>query len=134
MANTKVHEGRAVKSIREMLKVKQEVLADALGMSQQSVSLLEQRESLDPETKEIIAKTLKVPIEAIENFNEEAAVQIMLNTFNDNAILNGYNHYPTFNPVDKLVDVYEKWLKEKDDEIRKCREEIEQLKKEVKKK
>lgn len=134
MPNTKVHEGRAVKSIREMLKVKQDVLADALGMSQQSVSLLEQRETLDPETKEIIAKTLKVPIEAIENFNEEAAVQIMLNTFNDHAILNGYNHYPTFNTFDKLVELYEKWLKEKDEEITRLKEEIEQLKKDLKKK
>jgi hypothetical protein len=38
------------------------------------VSLLETKETIDPETLEQIAKTLKVPVEAIKNFNEEAAI------------------------------------------------------------
>ena len=52
----KVHQGRAVKRIREILQVKQETLASELGISQQSVSLLETKETIDPETLEQIAK------------------------------------------------------------------------------
>jgi DNA-binding transcriptional regulator YiaG len=44
----KTHHGRAVKRIREILRIKQEVLADALGISQQSVSDLEKKETIDP--------------------------------------------------------------------------------------
>lgn len=52
-----------------------------------------------------VADALKVPAEAIKNFDEEKAVNIISNTFNDSSILNGINYYPTFNPIDKLVEV-----------------------------
>jgi transcriptional regulator with XRE-family HTH domain len=107
----KVHQGRAVKRIREMLQVKQETLAAELGISQQSVSLLETKETIDPETLEQIAKTLKVPVEAIKNFDEEATVNIISNTFTDfkdNA--SGINTHCnlSFNPLDKYLEVVEK--------------------------
>ena len=50
---------------------------------------------------------LKVPAEAIKNFDEEKAVHIISNTFNDSSILNGINYYPTFNPLDKIIELYE---------------------------
>ena len=123
----KVHQGRAVKRIREILQVKQETLAAELGISQQSVSLLESKETIDPETLEQIAKTLKVPLEAIKNFNEEGVVNIVANTVNNNDNANGnslFMYYPTFNPIDKYVEaveknekLYEALLKEKEEKI-----------------
>ena len=107
----KVHQGRAVKRIREILQVKQETLAEALSISQQSVSLLETKETIDPETLEQIAKTLKVPVEAIKNFDEEATVNIISNTFTDfkdNASGINTNCNLTFNPLDKFLEVVEK--------------------------
>lgn len=104
----KVHQGRAVKRIREILQVKQETLASELGISQQSVSLLETKETIDPETLEQIAKTLKVPVEAIKNFNEEAAIYNIQNNY-DNANPNySFNNYCTFNPLEKYVETVEK--------------------------
>jgi transcriptional regulator with XRE-family HTH domain len=104
----KVHQGRAVKRIREILQVKQETLANELGISQQSVSLLETKETIDPETLEQIAKTLKVPVEAIKNFNEEAAIYNIQNNY-DNANPNySFNNYCTFNPLEKYVEAVEK--------------------------
>ena len=106
----KVHQGRAVKRIREILQVKQETLASELGISQQSVSLLETKETIDPETLEQIAKTLKVSVEAIKNFNEEAAIYNIQNNYEGSTI----NSSPvnathcTFNPLDKYVEVVEK--------------------------
>ena len=121
----KVHQGRAVKRIREILQVKQETLANELGISQQSVSLLETKETIDAETLEQIARTLKVPVDAIKNFNEEAANNY-INTFNDNSTNNGaiIGYHCTFNPLDKYVEAVEKneklyaaLLKEKDEKI-----------------
>jgi transcriptional regulator with XRE-family HTH domain len=106
----KVHQGRAVKRIREILQVKQETLASELGISQQSVSLLETKETIDLETLEQIAKTLKVPVDAIKNFDEAAAIYNIQNNYEGSTI----NASPvnathcTFNPLDKYVEVVEK--------------------------
>jgi transcriptional regulator with XRE-family HTH domain len=105
----KVHQGRAVKRIREILQVKQETLAAELGISQQSVSLLESKETIDPETLEQIAKTLKVPVDSIKNYNEEAAVSFV-STFHDNSVSHVIGNYGTynFNPIEKWVEAIDK--------------------------
>ena len=115
MPEKKVHHGYNVKRLREILHVKQEVLADALGISQQSVSLLETKETIDPETLEKIAETLRVPVDAIKKFDEEATFNIIANTYHDNS---ASVHY-SFNPIDKIVELYERMLKEKDELITK---------------
>ena len=122
----KVHQGRAVKRIRELMHIKQDVLAMELNISQQSVSLLETKETIDPETLEQIAKVLKVPVDAIKNYNDDAAVNIVGNTINnhDNASGPTINYNPTFNPLDKWFEAMEDikklnaaLLKEKDEKI-----------------
>jgi transcriptional regulator with XRE-family HTH domain len=118
----KVHEGRNVKRFREMLGMKQDALANELGedWTQKKISLLEGKETIEPEILEQIAKVLKVTPEAIKNFNEEAAFNF-INNFNDNSINHGplNNYHCTFNPIDKVVELYERMLKEKDDLIEK---------------
>ena len=59
-----VHEGRNVKRIREILGIKQDTLANELGLSQQAISALEQQEALDKDMLEKVAKALKVSTEA----------------------------------------------------------------------
>lgn len=50
---------------------------------------------------------LKVPVQALQNFDEEQAVNIISNTFNDQS--NGYNYYPQFNinPIEKWIESLE---------------------------
>lgn len=43
-------------------------------------------EMIDAALLEEVAKMLKVPAEAIKNFDEEAVVNIISNTFNDDAV------------------------------------------------
>ncbi|MCT3756870.1 transcriptional regulator [Elizabethkingia anophelis] len=129
MPNKKIHQGRNIKRFREMLGIKQDALAYELGedWNQKKISLLEQKESVEKDILEQVAKILKVPTEAIENFDEEQVVNIISNTVNnsDNASGNSlYNYYPTFNPIDKVVELYdekialyERMLKEKDEMI-----------------
>lgn len=110
MPEKKVHEGKNIKRIREMLGIKQETLASELEISQQSVSLLEQKETIDSAMLDAVAKVLKIPVEAIKNFNEELAVNIISNTFSDYAVLYAASYSPTFNPIDKVVELYERLL------------------------
>jgi transcriptional regulator with XRE-family HTH domain len=122
--NPKIHEGRNLKRFREMLGMKQDVLAMELGSdwNQQKVSLLEQKERIDSDILEQVSSILKMPVEAIRNYDEEQAVNIIANTFNDSSMLNAVNNNPTFHPIDKLIQLheekialYERMLKEKDE-------------------
>jgi transcriptional regulator with XRE-family HTH domain len=107
----KIHEGRNVKRFREMLGIKQDTLAADLGddWNQQKVSLLEQKQTIDPALLQQISAALKIPAEAIQNFDEEQAVNIIANTFtsNDTSTLNAINPHCTFNPIDKIVQLYD---------------------------
>ena len=57
-----------------------------------------------------VAAVLKVPVEAIKHFDEQAAV-VYFNTFNDNSWSNNYGAFSashcTFNPLDKLAEALE---------------------------
>ncbi|WP_121487894.1 helix-turn-helix transcriptional regulator [Chryseobacterium sp. 7] len=121
MQNKKIHQGRNIKRFREMLGIKQEALAFELGddWNQKKISLLEQKETVESDILAQVAKILKVPAEAIENFDEEQAVNIISNTFNDQS--NGYNYYPNFNfnPLDKMVELYERMLQQQREMIEK---------------
>ncbi|MEK6484837.1 XRE family transcriptional regulator [Myroides odoratimimus] len=123
----KIHQGRNVKRFREMLGIKQEVLAFDLGedWNQKKISLLEQKEVIDNSLLQQISKVLKIPVEAIENFDEQQAINIINNTItnNDNAVMHAlYINNATINPIDKIVQLheekialYERMLKEKDE-------------------
>lgn len=131
-----IHEGRNVKRFREMLGIKQDALAIELGneWSQKKVSLLESRETIDQETLTAVAKALKVPEEAIRNFDEQRAINNLHNNYapasekpEDLPPHLMYNHC-IFSIVDKLFEeirtlytenknLYERLLKTKKEEI-----------------
>ena len=108
--NKTIHHGRNVKRFREMLGIKQEGLAIDLGddWSQKKISALEQKESIDDALLEQIAALLKVPAEAIKNFDEEAAIYNIQNNY-EGSHNQGANvgHQFNFNPIEKLVELFE---------------------------
>jgi transcriptional regulator with XRE-family HTH domain len=113
MTEKTVHEGRNVKRIREILGIKQEALAMELGLSQQAVSALEQKEALDRDMLGKIARAMRITPESIKSFNEEGIVNVISNTFNshDTSTMNAINYYPTFNALDKMIELYEALLR-----------------------
>ena len=122
--NRTIHEGRNIKRFREMLGIKQDALAAELGddWNQKKISLLEQKESIDLPLLQQISAALKIPVEAIQNFDEEQAVNIIANTFGDNACVGNPSSTFNFNPVDAVLKLheekmalYERMLKEKDE-------------------
>jgi len=123
-----IHQGRNIKRFREMLGIKQEGLALELGddWNQKKISLLESKEVIDPSLLEQIAKVLKVPVEAIKNFDEEAAIFNIQNNYDgSNASathINTNNNHCTINYADRWIEAI--------DEIKKLYERLLQAEKE----
>ena len=104
------HIGRKISRIRELRDMKQEALAQALGTNQQAISVIENSETIDEEKLKAIAEVLGVSVEGIKNFSEEAVLNIIGNTLNDGSVINGNAYNCTFNPLDKVVELYERLL------------------------
>ena len=108
------HQGRNIKRIREILGVKQDALAIDLGLSQQAVSLMEQREVLDIPMLQKVAQILGVPEDVIKNFSEEAVINNIQNNYEGSHTsatnLGGATPNFTFNPIEKIVELYERML------------------------
>ncbi|WP_281632637.1 XRE family transcriptional regulator [Flavobacterium luteolum] len=120
----KIHQGRNVKRFREMLGIKQEALAYDLGedWNQKKISMLEQKDVIEDSLLKQISNSLRIPVEAFRNLDEEQAINIISNTFNDQS--NGYNYYPTFNvnPIDKWIEALEE-IKRLNTELLKAKDE-----------
>ena len=124
----KIHQGRNVKRFREMLGIKQDALAFDLGeeWNQKKISVLEQKEVVEYALLQKISEIMKIPVEAFQNFDEEQAINIISNTFNDHSAIQ-------INPVERWLetleeikilneekaDLYERMLKEKNETIEK---------------
>jgi len=127
-----IHQGRNIKRFREMLGIKQDALAIELGddWNQQKISLLEQKETIDTPLLKQISAALKIPVEAIQNFDEEQAINVISNTINnnDNATMTNpavFNFQPNFNPIDKMIELYERMLQQQREMIEKLERLIE---------
>jgi len=76
-ASNTYHIGRKISRIRELRGFKQEALATELGISQQAVSIMENKDSIEKELLAQVAKILGVTTEAIENFDEDAVFNVL---------------------------------------------------------
>ncbi|MDI3320460.1 helix-turn-helix domain-containing protein [Pinibacter soli] len=124
----KIHEGRNVKRFREMRGWKQEGLADEMGeeWTQRKISLLEQKETIEPEILLLVSTALNIPVEVFQNLDDEQAINVISNTANFDHCQQPsfFNSNPTFNPIDMIVQLhdekialYERMLKEKEEMI-----------------
>ncbi|KQB39529.1 helix-turn-helix transcriptional regulator [Flavobacterium aquidurense] len=114
------HIGRNISRIRELRGMKQEALADAIGVTQQTVSSLEGSEEVETKRLAEIAKILGVTVEAIENFSEESVFNYFNNFYDNSASngqINGPNNNCTFNPLDKVVELYERLVQSEKEKV-----------------
>lgn len=103
----KVHQGLNVSKIRRYEDIKQEDLAEKLGVSQQFISQLEQQREIGRDYLVKIAAILKVAPEVIENM-EETPVSVIIenNNFENGGIgyigeVNELNQHP----VEKIIEL-----------------------------
>jgi transcriptional regulator with XRE-family HTH domain len=113
------HIGRNISRIRELRGMKQEALAIAIGVSQQSVSNIEGSETVDEEKLKAIAEVLGVSSDAIKNYSDETVLNVINNTFtsHDSSTINAINIQPNFNPLDKVVELYERLVQAEKDKV-----------------
>jgi len=126
MAEATLHIGRKISRIRELRGMKQEALAAELGISQQAVSKIEQSEKIEDEVLEKIANALGVTSEGLKKFNEEAVFNIIGNNYHDSS--SSVQYQCTFNPIDKLIEVFEENKKLYEQLLASERDKIEILK------
>ncbi|WP_284651130.1 helix-turn-helix domain-containing protein [Flavobacterium terrisoli] len=113
------HIGRNISRIRELREMKQEALAMAIGVSQQTISNIENSETIEEDKLQLIAEALGVSVEAIKNFSDELVINFF-NNFSDNSINQGpigQNNTCNFNPLDKVVELYERLVEAEKDKV-----------------
>lgn len=113
------HIGRNISRIRELRGMKQEALAIAIGVSQQYVSTIEGSENVDDERLNSIAEALGVSADAIKNYSDEVVLNNIQNNHEGSVIHSGptVNHNCTFNPLDKIVELYERLVQAEKDKV-----------------
>lgn len=131
------HVGHNMQTIRFIRGMSQTELGEQLEerlhrpFSQQLISDIESRENIDDEELlRQIAEILKVEPEALKNLDLESAINVIGNTFNNNdGAIGNYNlpiyhqstiHH-TYNPLEKLIELFEKEKAELRAEIEKLR-------------
>jgi len=112
-----------------ILRIKQEHLATELGVSQQTVSRMEQAETIEDDVLEKVAGILGVSSEAIKNYSDEAVINNIQNNY-EGSNNHGANigHQFNFNPIDKLVELFEENKKLYERLLQSEKEKIELLK------
>lgn len=120
---TKGNHGANVRRWREWRNINQDVLAEMIGVSQATMSGIEKKEIIDTETVEKLAKALDIPVEAITELTKENSVNIFSGNWSDQATLQNIGTAatntlaPTFNPIDKVAELYERLLKSEQEKI-----------------
>jgi transcriptional regulator with XRE-family HTH domain len=110
------HIGRNISRIRELRGMKQEALAMAIGVSQQTISNIEGSENIEEILLAKVSEALNVSPEGIKQFSEETVFNIINNTFKDSSS-NNNNYLCSINPLDKILELYERLLKAEKEKI-----------------
>lgn len=111
------HVGRNLQKIRVYMGVKQEALAMDLGISQQEISKIEKQDEIEEGVLAQIAGVLGVSPEIIRDFDVEKAIY-NINNIRDNTFEQGSTSVAQqFNPIDKIVELYERLLQSEREKI-----------------
>lgn len=109
--------GFKIRKIREIKNISQDYVAKNLGISQAAYSSIESGKTKVPENKlSIIANILEVEPDVIKNFNE----QMVFNSCTQS----GYINIQNINPIEKIQDLYEKLLAQKELQIKDLKEQL----------
>lgn len=131
-----VHQGRNIKRTRLEKNINQDVLSELVHMSQPTISRIENMRVIEEDVLERFAKALKVPVEYLQTLEENAQTVIFESiTNNDHArsVTTGYtdtiddNSVQNINPIDKITELYERLLKEKEDKYTALEKRIQEL-------
>ncbi len=112
-----VHLGNNIARLRGFRRIPQKDIASKLSLSQQDYSKLEAKAEIDLDQLERIAIAMDFPVELIKEL-DDTSVQ----TIHNSGSITDSIFYQN-NPIEKITELYERLLKEKD-EIIKNKDEV----------
>ncbi|MEA5403012.1 helix-turn-helix transcriptional regulator [Arcicella sp. DC2W] len=120
----KNHLGRKIERIRSLRGMTQSQLGEKLGgISKQAVSKIEQSENLDDERLTEIANALGVVPDGLKKYNEESILYCTANFYEGSHSVNTNINTIINEPVDKIIELYERKFQMLKDEIIKALKE-----------
>ncbi|WP_035456717.1 helix-turn-helix domain-containing protein [Algoriphagus terrigena] len=112
------HRGKKVARYRQFRGMKQETLAERLDISQTEMSRIENQETIEDRLFSQIAEALGVSPEFLDNFDENSALYNISNNVDNSPISeNSTGINQIFNPLDKVVELYERLLQSEKEKI-----------------
>ena len=130
--NSNVHHGHNIRRTRIEKNMNQDILSEKVSMSQPTVSRYESMRIIEDDILERFAKALNVPKDYLKTLEEDAPSIVFENNSitNNQAGLNdeiSNDNRITNNPIDKITELYERLLKDKDDMIAELQQHIDFL-------
>lgn len=122
-----LHMGRKIERVRRLRGMTQTELGEALNISKQAVSKMEQTEHIDDERLNGIAAALGVTVEGLKKFNEETVLYNTINFYENCGVkTSAVSNNHTFNnfPIEQAIEMFEKLLqkeREKYEEVKKTK-------------
>lgn len=115
------HIGRNIQRIRVYLGMKQEALAADLGISQNMISKIEKEPEIEEGLLNKIASVFGLSAEVIKDFDVEKTIfNINHHNYKDANISEGATTYAIVhqtNPIEKIVELYERLLRSEQEKI-----------------
>ena len=148
----RVHHGRNIRRTRIEKNMNQEGLSELVHLSQPAVSKYEKMKVIDDEMLQRFARALNVPFDYLKTLEEDAQTVVFENntvnnleqsagganismgivksdtedSINDSRVNN-------FNPIDKITELYERLLKEKDEKYAALERRLQNIEKSLQK-
>ena len=148
----RVHHGHNIRRFRIEKNMNQEVLSQLVHLSQSAVSKYEQMRVIDDEMLHRFSRALDVPFEYLKSLEEDAQTVVFENNTVNNSeqSAGGANismgivksdtedsindsRVNNFNPIDKITELYERLLKEKDEKYAELERRLQNIEKSLQK-
>ena len=148
----RVHHGHNIRRFRIEKNMNQEVLSQLVHLSQSVVSKCEQMRVIDDEMLHRFSRALGVPFEYLKSLEEDAQTVVFENNTVNNSeqSAGGANismgivksdtedsindsRVNNFNPIDKITELYERLLKEKDEKYAALERRLQNIEKSLQK-
>jgi len=128
----RIHHGHNLRLARTWKNITQETLADKLNIFQTDVSALEQKETIDNKMLDKIAQAMEIPVDFFTDFdlgdsiksysivnNDTININQAENTSGNESIIQKTveTENKTIYPLDTVKELYERLLKEKEQQI-----------------
>jgi len=123
---TAVLTGRKIERLRTVIGISQAEFGQRIGgISKQAVSKLEQSPKISGVKLEKVAAALGFTPQAVQSFSEEKLV-FFIENMHEHSTAYAYNFQCTYNPLDKVIELYERLLQLERDKVQLLNNKLEE--------